>query len=119
MVDASELIATLPFVRKNPTGAGRQFWHVQPTGDRATDGALGSGYAVLAIDMAVATGSPLLVRWIIAEMGRNPEWKAVESGFQRVVVDFACLAMSIARGNQSCVCATLANKSAQEGKHHG
>lgn len=108
MSEASEVIATLPFVRDDPSGERRQFWNVTPTGDHMTDSALGSGFAVLAIETAMAIQGPHLIGWIIAEMGRKPEWRSVEVGFQSVVAKLACMAMGMARGNQACVCAALA-----------
>jgi len=116
MSDASELICTLPFVRDNPNGEGRQFWHVTPTGDRQVDIALGHGFAVLALEMAVATRTPPLVTWVIEKMGRNPEWRSIELGFIRGVTELACVTVAIARGDHSCACAALTAKTS--GVHH-
>jgi hypothetical protein len=50
MSDASEAIATLPFVRNRPDGKGREFWHVTATGKHDVDFSLGRGYAILEVD---------------------------------------------------------------------
>jgi hypothetical protein len=116
MSDCSELICTLPFVRNNPNGEGRQFWHVTPTGDRQVDIALGHGFAVLALETAIAIRSPGVMGWIMAEMGRNPEWRHIELGFIRGVTELACVTVAIARGDHSCACAALSAKTS--GVHH-
>jgi hypothetical protein len=113
MSESSEAIATLPFVRPSPDGVGRQFWHVEPTGDYQADCALGRGFAVLAVGTAVASRSPSLIGWVMGEMGRNPEWGSVEIGFMRGVADLACMAMSMARGNPACVCSALGSSRRQ------
>jgi hypothetical protein len=110
MSDAPEAIATLPFVRTKPEGVGREFWHVTPTGDRKTDMALGRGFALLALERAVATGSTSLMGWVMAEMGNNPGWRAIELGFQRTVAELACVTMSMAQGNPACACASIAER---------
>jgi hypothetical protein len=108
--DAVDVIATLPFVRNKPDGGGRQFWHVTPTGDCQTDHALGRGFAVLAVETAVATHSPSLIGWVMAEMGRKPEWRHIELGFMRGVADLACVTLAMAKGNPSCACAALSKQ---------
>lgn len=113
MSEVSEAIATLPFVRPSPDGTGRQFWHVTPTGDRKVDIALGHGFAVLAIEMAIATRSPEILPWIMGEMGRNAEWRHVELAFMRGVADLACIAMGMARGNPACVSSVLGSSRSQ------
>jgi hypothetical protein len=45
--------------------------------------------------------------WIMAEMGRNPEWRHIELGFISGVCGLASVTMSMARGNPSCACAAL------------
>ena len=102
MSDASEAIGALPFVRNKPAG-GREFWHVTPTGEHDVDFSLGRGYAILAVEMSLVAQVPALVCWVLREMGRNPAWSSVESGFMRGLTDLACVTMSMARGNPRCV----------------
>jgi hypothetical protein len=107
MSEASELIATLPFVRSKPDGNGREFWHITPTGEYQTDRALGHGFAVLALELALAIHSPYLIGWIVDEMGRVPEWRSVERGFIAGLTSLALSTMATARGNAPCACAAL------------
>lgn len=111
MSNASVAIGILPFVRNGkPKGTGRDFWVVTPTGNDDIDHTLGRGYAIEAVEMAVATDSPSLVAKVMKEMGRNPEWRSIEDGFMRGLADLACMTMSMARGNAACVCAHGASR---------
>jgi hypothetical protein len=116
MPSASDVIGTLPFVRNKPDGGGRQFWYVTPTGDREVDIALGHGFAVLALEMTLATRTAGLMGWVMGEMGRNPEWRHIELGFIRGIADLACVTLAMAKGNQSCACAALTARTS--GVHH-
>jgi len=101
MSDASEAIGTLPLVRSD--GKGRDFWHVAPTGEYDVDFSLGRGYAIEAVEMAVASRFPGLVGWILEAMGKNEECRSVERGFRRGLADLACVTMSLRAGRPARV----------------
>lgn len=83
------IIGALPFVRdgncNNPGKAGREFWHVRPTGDDRMDFALGNTLGHQALNcLRKTTFSPLL-GWIVDGMVSCGQFGPVEISFMDVI----------------------------------
>ncbi|WP_322890674.1 MULTISPECIES: hypothetical protein [unclassified Yoonia] len=81
-------VLNLPFVRSTSASeraAGappRSFWTVHPSGDFIADCAVGTGYAVAALDYMVAANAPEILSWAVFDMMRLPRARSgVEVGF--------------------------------------
>jgi len=102
-------IATLPFVRSELTkqereklGAGRDFWHVHPTGRYEVDYTTGEGYAHVLMryeryERMAGRGFGTLV-WIVGAMRRRRKWSGIENGFLATIGKAAARSFAPAGG---------------------
>ncbi len=88
-------IEDLPFIRDRAPPARftpssprpRSFWHVEPTGDYASDLQTGQAYADAAIGFIRATGFRPLLGWIVRDMIAAGQDSGVEIGFVDRIAD--------------------------------
>jgi hypothetical protein len=95
MLQKTDPIEALPFVRmkrarRKGAEAGRDFWHVKPTGDHDADFENGCRYARMALAAmnADADGFPI-VSWAIQAMATKGKFGAIEQGFLRELSELA------------------------------